>query len=375
MAHVKKTKLHRDTFFLGIIATLLLVGIFLFISASLGILESSSVKFKSILFNQLVFGIGGGIIALFVAERIDYKFWRKYSFFIYVASIILTALVFVPGLGFAHGGASRWLAIGGFSFQPVEVLKVGYIMYFSAWLSSLKARGDKIDWPTIMPLAITTLIALGILIKQPDTKNIILLALVSGVLLFIGGISWKKIGIIFGGSLLVLTILVMAKPYLRERIHTFLDPEKDPQGSSFQIRQSLIAIGSGQIFGTGLGQSVQKFTSLPEPQGDSIFAVAGEEFGFLGTTAIVILFVMFALRGLRIARRAPDTFSSFLVTGFVVLIVSQSFMNIAALIGLFPLTGVPLVFISHGGSALLIALATVGIILQISGKARGEPGR
>ncbi len=367
-------KIKRDTFFLGITATLLLVGIFLFVSASLGILESSSTKFQGVLFNQFVFGIAGGIIALFAAERIDYKIWRKYSFFFYIASIILTALVFVPGLGFEHGGARRWLSIGSFSFQPVELLKLGYIMYFSAWLAALK-NSKTITWHNFLPLGISTVVALGILVKQPDTKNIILLALVSAILLFVAGISWKKIFMLFGCSILLLVLIVSFKPYLRDRIQTFLNPENDPQGSSFQIRQSLIAIGSGQIFGTGLGQSVQKFTSLPEPQGDSIFAVAGEEFGFVGTTAIVILFVMFALRGLWIARRAPDTFSSYLVTGFVVLILSQSFMNIAALIGLFPLTGVPLVFISHGGSALLIALATVGIILQISGKARGEPGR
>ena len=176
----------------------------------------------------------------------------------------------------------------------------------------------------------------------------------------------KKIAIIISVALLFFGGVVLSKPYLRERVSTFINPANDPRGSSYQIQQSLIAIGSGGIFGRGFGQSIQKFSYLPEPQGDSIFAVIGEEFGFIGTVAVVVLFMMFALRGLRIAGHAPDLFSKLLVTGIITMITSQSLLNMAALVGVFPLTGVPLVFISHGGTSLAFSLLAVGIVLNIS---------
>jgi cell division protein FtsW len=183
---------------------------------------------------------------------------------------------------------------------------------------------------------------------------------------FVSGIEWKYLAGIFVIGVVGFAILVAFKPYLFERVKTFLDPSHDPQGSSYQAQQSLIAIGSGGFFGRGFGQSIEKFSYLPEPQGDSIFSVIGEEFGFIGTSLVVLLFVAFALRGLRIANRAPDQFSRLLVIGIVILFITQSFLNIAALIGVFPLTGVPLVFISQGGTSLMFALAGIGIILQVS---------
>ena len=167
-------------------------------------------------------------------------------------------------------------------------------------------------------------------------------------------------------GILSFAAVVHYKPYLQERINTFLNPESDPQGSGYQLNQSLIAVGSGQIFGRGFGQSIQKFGSLPEPTNDSIFAVASEEFGFAGSSTIVLFFLFFALRGFHIAGRAHDRWGRIAVIGIVLLIITQSFINIASMVGLFPLTGVPLLFISHGGSALLFALAEVGIILSIS---------
>ena len=196
--------------------------------------------------------------------------------------------------------------------------------------------------------------------------SFILIAIASLAMLFVSGISWKYILGMFAIVLVLFGALVLFRPYVRERVQTFLDPSSDPAGSSFQLRQSLIAIGSGGIAGRGLGQSVQKFTYLPEPQGDSIFAVIGEEFGFIGTTLIVVLYLMFALRGIRIAYRAPDSFSRLLATGIVILITAQVFMNIASITGLFPLTGVPLVFMSLGGTSLMISLGMVGLLLNIS---------
>jgi len=218
----------------------------------------------------------------------------------------------------------------------------------------------------LLPLIISLALISFLLLKQPDTKNLVIILIASLVIALVSGMPWKYLIGLFIAAVLGLTVLVCFKPYLIDRVQTFVEPNRDPTGSSFQLQQSLIAIGSGGIFGRGLGQSIQKFSYLPEPQGDSIFAVIGEEFGFIGSVAIIILFAIFALRGLKIAAKTPDLFSKLLTTGFIMLIITQSFLNIASIIGILPLTGVPLVFMAHGGTSLLVSLAEVGIILNIS---------
>ncbi len=360
------TKIKRvDTIFLGLVLTLLIVGVCMFISASLGILVKNEAKFYGVILSQLVLGLGGGLVALFFALKIPYTFWKRYSLIIFIATILLTGLVFVPGLGFTHGGAQRWVSILGVSFQPVEFLKLGFVMYFAAGLSVAKAKMEDLR-SGIIPLVASLGVIAIVLLKQPDTKSFILILCATVAMFLISGIQRKYIAGIAIAGIIGLVILVSFKHYLLERVQTFIDPSRDPAGSSYQLKQSLIAIGSGGVSGRGFGQSIQKFSYLPEPQGDSIFAVIGEEFGFIGTTIIVLLFAAFALRGLRIASRAPDQFSRLLVSGIVILFVSQAFLNIASLLGLFPLTGVPLVFISHGGTDLLVTLFAMGIVLNIS---------
>lgn len=354
-----------DKFFFGIVITLLVVGVLMFVSASFGILAKNETKFYGVLFNQLVLGVGFGLAAMYIISKIDYKLWRKYSLYLFLGSIVLTLLVFVPGLGFRHGGAQRWISIGPVSFQPVEFLKLGFILYFAGWLSWAKSRVSDIRYG-VLPLVVLLGIIAAVLFRQPDTKSFMLMFAAAVSMLFVSGIPWKYIVGTFVVTAALLGGLVLIKPYLLERVQTFLDPNNDPKGSSYQLQQSLIAIGSGGTLGRGYGQSIQKFSYLPEPQGDSIFAVVGEEFGFVGSVALIILFVLFGLRGLFIASRAPDAFSRLLVVGIVILVVAQSFLNIASIIGVFPLTGVPLVFVSHGGTALMIALAAVGIVLNIS---------
>ena len=182
----------------------------------------------------------------------------------------------------------------------------------------------------------------------------------------IGGGKWSHVGIVGAIGIAGLSVLAFFKPYVRARIFTFLDPSSDPLGASYQLQQSLIAIGSGKWFGRGLGQSVQKFSFLPEPIGDSIFAVFSEEWGFIGATVLIGIFVVFLLRGMRIANHAPTVFSRLVVSGIVLSIVIQSFLNIGAMLGIVPLTGMPLLFVSQGGSALLVTLAAVGIVLNVS---------
>ena len=354
-----------DTFFLGIILSLIAIGVAMFISASLGILNKNQHTFYSVLISQLGLGLGFGIVGMVFCLKVPYKFWRKHAFWIFIASIILTASVFIPHLGFRHGGAQRWIALGPVSFQPSEILKFSFVIYFAAWLSWAKHKVQDFKYG-ILPLCIMLAVIAGILFKQPDTKSFILIAVTGIAMLFISGGSWKYILGVGCIAVVVLGGLVFFTPYLRARVNTFIHPSEDAQGSSYQLQQSLIAIGSGGVFGRGYGQSIQKFSYLPEPQGDSIFAVVGEELGFIGSVAIICLYVLFALRGLRIANRSPDPFGRLLVTGIVILITAQSFMNIASITGVFPLTGVPLVFMSQGGTSLMIDLMAIGIALQVS---------
>jgi cell division protein FtsW len=353
-----------DKTFLYTIIALLAVGFLSFVSASFAILAKSKAEFWSILISQGL-GLVLGAILMYVFSRIDYKYWRNKSFFLFIASIILTTLVFIPGISFEHGGARRWIDIGPISFQPVEILKVAFVIYFAGWLSWVKGRAKEVKYG-ILPLIIMLGVVAGILLQQPDTKSIILIFIASSSMLLLSGVPWKYILYGVGIAVILFVVLALSKPYLFKRVTTFLHPEHDAQGSSFQLQHSLIAIGSGGLTGRGIGQSVQKFTYLPEPQGDSIFAVIGEEFGFIGTSFIVILFMVFGLRGLRIAYRAPDSFGRLMTAGIVILLLAQSFLNIASIIGLFPLTGVPLVFISHGGTSLMIAMMAVGIVLNVS---------
>ncbi len=354
-----------DRLFLIIVGLLLTIGIAMFISASLGVWVKSAKTFYSVLFSQLVLGLGLGLVGMYFCFRINYKFWRKYSFLIFLGSILLTACVFVPHLGWTHGGAQRWIKLGSFSFQPVEILKFSLIIYFATLLSAAKNKVQNFK-VGILPFIIMLALIAAILFKQPDTKSFILITATGLSMLFISGVPIKYLLGVGLGGLLFLGTLLFFTPYLQERVKTFIDPASDPRGSSYQIQQAYIALGSGGIFGRGFGQSIQKFSYLPEPQGDSIFAVLGEELGFVGASGVIFLYLLFALRGFLIANSSSDTFGRLLVSGIVILITLQSFMHIASIIGVFPLTGVPLPFMSHGGTSLMIYLSAIGIVLNIS---------
>ncbi len=358
-------KLKVDIPFLISIFVLVIAGYLIFTSASLGLLSKQPEKYANVAFNQTVFGLILGGIACFVATKIDYKNYRKYAFYLFIASIVVTLFVFIPGLGVSHGGAHRWIRVGLLSFQPSEFLKIGFIMYFSAWLASVKDKADTFKYG-FLPFAVIMGIVGLVLLLQPDTDTF-MITVFSGIAMYLsGGGRWKYIFLIGIIGVIGLTALAFTRPYVMSRITTFINPEKNSQGSGYQIQQSLIAIGSGGMFGRGFGQSIQKFNVLPEPIGDSIFAVASEEFGFVGAISIIILFIFFTLRGLKIAGQVPDTFGRLMVVGIVILIVSQAFVNIGAMVGVLPLSGITLPFISHGGTALFMTLAEVGIVLNIS---------
>jgi len=354
-----------DKIFLLSFFILLFCGFLTFISASLGVYAQDNAKFISIIFNQTFFGLFLGLVACFITSKINYRIWRKFSFFIFFFSIIITLLVFVPGLGVTHNGASRWIYIGNLSFQPLELLKIGFIIYFAAWISGMKEKIQTIKYG-LLPFLILIGIVGAILLKQPDTDSFIIMFLVGLSMYLIGGGKWRHIFLIMIIGLIGVSALIYVRPYLLTRMNTFLNPALNPLTSGYQIQQSLIAVGSGEIFGRGLGQSIQKFKFLPESIGDAIFPVAAEEFGFVGSVFIIFLYIFFASRGLKIGRLAPDIFSRLLVIGIVILITIQSFINIGAMIGVLPLSGSPLIFFSQGGTALFFTLAEIGMIINVS---------
>lgn len=360
---MKKTPV--DSMFLGCIITLMVVGFFIFSSASLGLLTKGNEQYSSVAFSQTFFGLFLGTIAMIWASRIQYKNWRKYAFYLFVCALFLNLLVFVPGIGFAHGGAKRWILIFGFSFQPAEILKTAFIIYFAAWLTSVKDKVSTLK-QGIIPFIVILSIVGSVILLQPDTDTFALIVCAGLAMFLTAGGKWKHVFVLLLLGILGLGLIAFTRPYVKDRIMTFVNPSENGLTSGYQIQQSLIAIGSGGMAGRGFGQSVQKFNFLPEPIGDSIYAVAAEEFGFIGAVLLIFLFVAFAFRGLKIAVRTEETFGRLLVVGIVILITAQAFVNIGAMLGVLPLSGNPLPFVSHGGTALLITLAQVGIILNIS---------
>jgi cell division protein FtsW len=354
-----------DKQFLFLIIVLIVFGFVIFSSASLGLLAQGGGKYSNVAFSQTFFGLFLGTIALIVTSRIHYRAWRKYAFWLFLGALILTVMVFIPGLGFEHGGAKRWLSIGNFSFQPSELLKAAFIIYVATWISGIKDKISTVKEGLMPLMIILTLVGL-ILLNQPDTDTFAVIMFGGFAMFLVAGGKWKHVFMLILAAIIGLVIIASVRPYIKQRLLTFVNPADNGQTSGYQIQQSLIAVGSGGFTGRGFGQSIQKFNFLPEPIGDSIFAVAAEEFGFLGATTIILLFVFLTIKGLRIALKTQDFFGRLLVVGIVIMIVSQAFLNIGAMLGVLPLTGIPLPFISHGGTALLITLGMIGIVLNVS---------
>lgn len=354
-----------DRTLLILVVILVVAGFLIFSSASLGLLAREGARFSSVAFSQFLFGIVGGGLALALMASIHYRHWRRYAFYLFLLTLGITTLVFVPGLGFSYGGATRWLTIGSFSFQPAELLKIGYVIYLATWFSGVQKHITTLKFGLLPYLGFTALVGV-IMLLQPDTDTFLIMAIAGLAMYITAGGRWRDVLLLGLGAVVLLTLLALSRPYIMDRLTTFMNPDLDPQGASYQIQQSLIAVGSGGLVGRGFGQSIQKFEYLPEPIGDSIFAVYAEEFGFLGSTLLIMLITAFALRGYRVAARAKDLFGTLLVVGFVTIIIMQAFLNIAAMLALAPLSGLPLPFISHGGTALFALLATIGIILNVS---------
>lgn len=344
---------------------LLLFGLVIFGSAALGVLAVNEVKFYSVIKTQLIYALVGGSIALALGAMIPYRLYFKYAYYLFGAAIFVTSLVFIPGLQMYHGGAHRWITLGSLSVQPSEALKFGFVIAVAYWCTKYRHLFGRARYG-LLPYIIMTIVVSLIMLMQPDFGTFMVIMTASFVTFFVGGARKKHIYILVGLGLLGAVLLISARPYMLERVKTFFNSEHDPRGSSWQLNQSLIALGSGGLVGRGLGQSVQKFNYLPEPIGDSVFAVLGEELGFLGVLVLMTLYGIVGLRGFLISRGAGDQFGRLLAMGIVTILLTQATLNIGSMLGLLPLTGVPLPLVSHGGTALLVALFELGVLLNIS---------
>ena len=347
------------------ILLLALSGLLIFGSAALGVLSVNEIKFYSIVKSQFIFAVLGGSVALFAGLTINPKFYKKYATSLFVTTLILTVCVFIPGLSVYHGGAHRWIDIGPLSIQPSEFLKFTLVVFVAYWCSTFKKYFDLYSFGFFgytIPLALVTILML----LQPDFGTYLVIFCSSFIVYYVGGAKLKHIGILLLSAFIGFTLLIAVRPYMLERVKTFVNTSHDPSGSSWQLNQSLIALGSGGIVGQGYGQSIQKFNFLPEPIGDSVFAVLGEELGYIGTIALISLYLFIIFRGIYISLRTDDTFLKLLAIGITAILFMQAFLNIGSMIRLMPLMGIPLPLVSHGGTSFVIILFELGVLLGIS---------
>lgn len=312
---------------------------------------------KFYLFRQQFIWSIVGLVGLFVTSNITYKYWEKMATPIFFFTIFLLLIVLLPHLGFKALGARRWIDFGFFSVQPSELTKLSIALFIAKVASKNKSTASYF-FPVVL--------VAGLVMLQPDLGTTLVISIISLSQIFVSGISMTYFAGALGVGAFSTLILILTSSYRKERLLSFLQAERDPLGSSYHIRQVLLGLGSGGIFGVGLGASRQKYLFLPESSTDSIFAVIAEELGFLGALAVIGIFCYFIYKGLMIAKNAPDTFSRVLAVGLTAWIGGQSFLNIGSMVALVPLTGIPLPFISYGGSSLVTVMAACGILLNIS---------
>lgn len=354
-----------DYSFIIILILVVLVGLIFLTSASavVGLKNFGSSIF--FLKHQLLNGLLPGLILFFFFSFLDYRHLKKIALPLLIVSIVLLLLVFVPQVSYSSGGAKRWITALGLTFQPSELTKLALIIYLAALFDRQKKK-IKTWTGGLLPVVIVFLVIAAIILMQKDLGTLIVMFIVVLGVYYLAGSRWFHWAIIFGVTAVLFLIMVITVPYRFNRFLTFFYPHLDPLGIGYQINQSLIAIGSGGLLGLGLGHSRQKYFYLPEAYGDSIFAVIAEEIGFFSVILVLSLFFSVFLRGLRIAKRAPDFFGQLLVSGISIWFLTQLVINVGSMLHLFPLTGVPLPLVSYGGSAMMMFLAAFGIVVNIS---------
>lgn len=305
-----------------------------------------------------------GMCMLALLSQFSLRGLRRLVFPLAVVSAVMLVAVWIPGLGVMRGGARRWLRVGPFLWQPIELVKFSLVFFLADFLSRRQNRMDNFEsgplpvFVLIAPVALLTL-------KQPDFGSTVMIALIVFAMLYAAGARLKHLGATGGIALLALAVEATARSYRMRRLSTFLDPWQTARGAGFQLIQSFIALGAGGGWGVGLGAGHQKMFYLPQAQTDFVFAVIGEEFGIIGAAAVMALFCVIMFRGMRIAHDEPDLFASLLAVGLTTLLTVQSLINIAVVVGLVPTKGLPLPFVSYGGTAIVMAMATLGVLLAL----------
>ncbi len=366
----KVSKGQYDFWILAITFSLLILGLIMVFSATGPYAQSTAAaKYDPYYFfkNQAIFGalgIGGMIFFM----KFDYKFFKKLAWPAFIVSLILLVLVFVPPIGLKLNGASRWINLGITTFQPSELAKFAIIILFALMLSKhpdpLKKFGSLVPYFGIL------IVVAALLIKEPHMSGLIVIGLTAVIIMIVAGARIRHFLVCSAPVILAAIYLVVSEPYRFERILTFLDPFKDASDTGWQVANSLYAIGSGGIFGRGLGKSIQKFLYIPEPQNDFILSIVAEEIGLIGVLGIMILFAILFWRGIKIAMNAPDVFGSYVAVGIVAIIAIQVIINIAVVTSSVPVTGMPLPFFSAGGTSLTLLMCEIGVLLNISSKVR-----
>lgn len=371
-AEIRKTvealrKVPPADFILMIVtACLMIFGVIMIFSSSYYWSMDKYGKPYGYLIKAVVWAVAGAMV-MFVTSHIDYRIYRKFHRWIMVISIVLLFLIFTP-LGHEAGGAVRWLDLKVITIMPGEIAKIAVIIYTSAFL----ARRDINDLKgTVLPLLVLAGLCGGLIMLQPNMSTAATVVMIIIALIFVAGVKWRYLAGLVGIGLAAAVPLMMMG-YRRDRVFSFLDPFADPLGDSFQVVQSLLALGSGGLFGRGLGNSLQKNLYLPEPMNDFILAIIGEELGFIGIICLIIAFSLFVWRGIKISLAAPDRFGFFMASGITMLVGIQFAMNIAIVTSSMPPTGIALPFVSYGGNAMLMFCAGTGILLNISRAAEKE---
>jgi cell division protein FtsW len=313
-----------------------------------------------------------GVGALLIFARIDYRVWRRWSVPLVLCTLCLLMAVLVPGLGVTAGGSSRWIGFGLLRIQPSELMKLAMVV-FAADIVVKRTDRSAPAKQVIAPVMGVLIVSAALIIKQPDMGTAMVLGCIAFGVLFMSGVSLTPLIKVLVTSGLVAVVFALGDSYRRDRILSFINPSAHQSGSGYQVWQSLIGLGSGHLFGLGLGGGREKWGTLPNAHTDFIFSVVGEELGLVGAVVILALFFALAWYGFRAAGRAPDRFGSLMAVGVTIWITSQAVINIGAVIGVLPVTGIPLPFISFGGSSLVIALAAMGVLLNIAKQERSGP--
>jgi cell division protein FtsW len=357
-------KLAPDMWLFGVAVILLSAGVVMVYSAS-AIVAGERFHDPYFFLKKQVFWALLGALGLWGALRFDYRRLEGWVLPALLIAGVLLVLVLIPPIGQTINGTRRWIRLGPVSFQPAELAKLALVIYLAAFFA--RKRDDIGDFRrgVLPPLAVAGALA-ALVFAQPDLGTCLTLVALTFGLLFLAGGRVRHLAIVVAPAIPLLALAIWAAPYRLRRITAFVDPWADPRGSGFQIIQSWLALGNGGLLGQGVGASKQKLFYLPESHTDFIFAIIGEELGFLGGATIVLLFMVFAWRGLRIGLRAPDPFGAYLALGITVLIATQTLVNLGVVTGLLPTKGLPLPFISFGGSALLVTMLSTGVLLNIS---------